>query len=361
MVFWLDMLQAKIFRICQRINTNKIFNIRGSLVKFSTLYFCSMKKAILSIFILFASFQSQATYTHWVFEGAGIRGIAYVGALKELEKKNYLDSMQAVGGSSAGAITACFLSLGFSPEEMEYHLLKMNFADFNDNKFPLVSGIRNTKRFFGWYEGRVFEKWIRKHIASKTGNPNITFKEIHTNPKYKDLYILGTSVNNQKSLHFNYRTYPDMEIATAVRISMSIPYYFKSVCIDTNGKVLKKIPSTGYYDLCVDGGISSNLPVEMFTVPQENILAFQIVREAQLKSKNPNSIAPFRVNKMSYFMKALYNLTMDSRQLLKMENFKKVKIIQISDGEIGPKIKKLKKASVRLLLENGHMGVKNSF
>ncbi len=318
-----------------------------------------MKKLLLSLFILLLSFQSYATYTHWVFEGAGIRGIAYVGAIKQLQKQHYLDSLQVVGGSSAGAITACFLSLGFTPEEMEYHLLKMNFADFNDNKFPLISGIRNTKRFFGWYEGRVFEKWIGKHIESKTGNPHITFKEVHDNPTYKDLYIMGTSVNNQRSIHFNYKTYPNMEIATAVRISMSIPYYFKSVCIDSTGRVLKNIPKTGYYDLCVDGGISSNLPVEMFDVPQENILAFQIVREAQLKIKDANQIAPFRVDKMSYFMKALYNLTMDSRQQLKMEKFKNVKLIQISDGEIGPKIKKLKKESVQLLLNNGASATKD--
>jgi len=303
-------------------------------------------------------FKSRGAYTHWVFEGAGIRGIAYVGAIKELQKKQYLDSVQVVGGSSAGAITACFLSLGFTPEEMEYHLLKMNFADFNDNRFPIISGMRNTKRFFGWYEGRVFEKWIGKHIESKTGNAHITFQEIHDNPKFKDLYIMGTSVNNQRSIHFNYKSYPNMEIATAVRISMSIPYYFKSVCIDSCGNVLKKIPEKGYYDLCVDGGISSNLPVEMFEVPQDNILAFTIEREEQINCKDPNTIAPFKVNSMSYFMKALYSLTMDSKQLLKLEKYKDIKIIQISDGGIGPKIKKLKKERVRLLLENGSKAAK---
>jgi NTE family protein len=320
-----------------------------------------MKKACSILFFLFISISSKATYTHWVFEGAGIRGIAYVGALKALDEKHYLDSIQMVGGSSAGAITACFLALGYSPQEMEEKLLAMNFQDFNDNKFPLVSGIRNINKFYGWYEGRVFEKWIRGHIAARTGNGNITFKELHDQAQYKDLAIMGTSVNNQRSIRFDYETYPNMEVATAVRISMSIPYYFKAVCIDSFGHDLSKIPDNGYYDLCVDGGISSNLPVELFDVPQRQILAFQIVREAQLANKNTDEIAPYKVSNFSFFMKALYNLVMESRQSLKLKNYEQVKMIEISDGGIGPKIKKLKRKDVELLLNNGFMATKSTF
>ncbi len=320
-----------------------------------------MKKCLLVLTILLLVINTHATYTHWVFEGAGIRGIAYVGALKQLEKGYYLDSIEAVGGSSAGAITACFLALGYTPLEMEQKLLAMNFQDFNDNKFPLLSGLRNIKKFYGWYEGRVFEKWIRGHIEAKTGNAHLTFKELHDNKSYKDLSIMGTSVNNQRSIRFNYHTYPTMEVATAVRISMSIPYYFKSVCIDSAGNHLKKIPNTGYYDLCVDGGITSNLPVELFNVPQEQILAFQIVRKAQLQNENAEEIAPYKVSNFSFFMKALYNLVMESRQSMKLKNYERVTMVKISDGGIGPKIRKLKKKDVELLLNNGYSAIKEVF
>jgi len=320
-----------------------------------------MKKTCLFLLLFFFSAQSKAAYTHWVFEGAGIRGIAYVGALKALDKTKQLDAIEAVGGSSAGAITACFLALGYTPLEMEKHVLAMNFQDFNDNKFPLISGMRNIKKHYGWYEGRVFEKWIRGHIAARTGNAHITFGQLHDNKAYKDLSIMGTSVNNQRSIVFNYKTYPAMEIATAVRISMSIPYYFKTVCIDSVGRHLKKIPRTGYYDLCVDGGISSNLPVELFAVPQEQILAFQIVRKDQMENKNAKEIAPYKVNNFSFFMKALYNLVMESRQSMKLKNYGDVRMVKISDGGIGPKIRKLKKKDVQLLLNNGLLAIDKSF
>lgn len=314
-----------------------------------------MKKIALCLVVISFFLKSQASYTHWVFEGAGIRGIAYVGAIKELDKQKHLDSLQVVGGTSAGSITACFLALGFTPEQMEFELRKLNFRKFNDNTIPLFSGMRNIMKYYGWYKGDAFENWARNLIASKTQNPNITFKQLHNNPKYKDLYIMGVSVNNQKSINFNYKTYPDMQIATAVRISMSIPYYFKAVIIDSAGNRLAKIPNNGYYDICVDGGITSNLPIELFdNVPQENILGFQIVRKEQLQYDATEKIAPYKdMKKVGTFMKAIYNLGKEDKQNLKLRNYPNVKIINISDGNVGPRIRKLKKKTVDLLLENG--------
>lgn len=316
-----------------------------------------MKKFLLTIFSCVFFLNTEATYTHWVFEGAGIRGIAYVGALKELDKQHYLDSLKVVGGTSAGSITACFLALGFTPQEMEDELRQLNFRKFNDNTIPIVSGIRNMIKYYGWYKGDAFERWTRNLIASKTGNPNITFKELHDNPTYKDLYIMGASVNNQKSINFNYKTYPHMQIATAVRISMSIPYYYKAVMIDANGKRLHHKHKTGNYDICIDGGITSQLPIELFDVPQENILAFQIVRASQMEYDATEKIAPFEnVNGMNTFMKATYNLGKEVKQNLKLQNYPNVKVISISDGDVGPRIRKLKKKTVDLLLENGKLG-----
>lgn len=315
-----------------------------------------MKKLLISFFLIIFFTKANATYTHWVFEGAGIRGIAYVGALKELNKNNYLDSLEVVGGTSAGSITACFLALGFTPAEMETELRKLNFRKFNDNRVPLFSGIRNITKFYGWYKGDAFEKWSRRLIASKTGNGDITFKELHDNPKYKDLYIMGASINNQKSINFNYKTYPDMQIATAVRISMSIPYYFKAVIIDANGQRLKKQPKTGYYDICVDGGLTSNLPVELFKTPQDNILGFQIVRDDEKNYTGKEKIAPYtKLKGLGNFMKASYNLSKEDKQNLKLNNYPNVKIISISDGNVGPRIRKLKTKTVDLLLENGRL------
>lgn len=57
------------------------------------------------------------TYRNLVMEGGGIRGIAYGGALAELEKQGVLAGIQRVGGTSAGAIQAALLAVGYSPQE----------------------------------------------------------------------------------------------------------------------------------------------------------------------------------------------------------------------------------------------------
>lgn len=62
--------------------------------------------------------QGNAVYQNLVMEGGGIRGIAYGGALTELQKQNVLPGIKRVGGTSAGAIQAMLLALGYSPEEI---------------------------------------------------------------------------------------------------------------------------------------------------------------------------------------------------------------------------------------------------
>lgn len=52
-----------------------------------------------------------------VFEGGGVKGIAYVGAMEVLEEKGVLENIQRVGGTSAGAINALLLGLNYSLDE----------------------------------------------------------------------------------------------------------------------------------------------------------------------------------------------------------------------------------------------------
>jgi NTE family protein len=45
-------------------------------------------------------------FKNLVFEGGGVKGIAYVGALDVLESKGILNDIERIGGTSAGAINA---------------------------------------------------------------------------------------------------------------------------------------------------------------------------------------------------------------------------------------------------------------
>jgi NTE family protein len=53
----------------------------------------------------------QSNYKNLVFEGAGIRGLAYAGVIQELESNGTLNNIEKVGGTSAGAIIATAVAL----------------------------------------------------------------------------------------------------------------------------------------------------------------------------------------------------------------------------------------------------------
>ncbi|NNE55899.1 MAG: patatin, partial [Flavobacteriales bacterium] len=86
-----------------------------------------------------------------VFEGGGIRGIAYCGALETLEQNGSLDKVERVGGTSAGAITACFMAVGYDANEIHDIIYYTNFADFNDGQFMFVGGTARMVERYGWY------------------------------------------------------------------------------------------------------------------------------------------------------------------------------------------------------------------
>ena len=50
-----------------------------------------------------------------VFEGGGAKGVAFVGALKELERRGH--TPRRLIGTSAGSITACLIAAGYSSQE----------------------------------------------------------------------------------------------------------------------------------------------------------------------------------------------------------------------------------------------------
>ncbi|WP_425420950.1 patatin-like phospholipase family protein [Phaeodactylibacter xiamenensis] len=176
-----------------------------------------MKRLFLSISILLlaTSLWSQSDYENSVFEGAGIRGIAYSGVIKQLEEYGIVDDIRKIGGTSAGAITAMMLSIGYNSEEIYEIISETRFQKFNKGGVGVFGGIHRIKKRYGWYKSERFEKWLEEIIASKTGNPDITFGELKERG-FKALYVTGTSLNKQELIIFSPATYPLMKIKDAI-------------------------------------------------------------------------------------------------------------------------------------------------
>jgi len=86
-------------------------------------------------------------FRNLVFEGGGVKGIAYVGALEVLKSKGILQNINRVGGTSAGAINALLLGLNYSPTETKNILSKLNFKNFLDDSWGVCQAPKNRSTF----------------------------------------------------------------------------------------------------------------------------------------------------------------------------------------------------------------------
>ena len=314
-----------------------------------------------SFIFFYCTAQHNTVVKNLVFEGAGIRGIAYCGALGELEKQGLLRQVEKVGGTSAGAIMALTVALGYSSDEINRIIATTDFRQFNDGRYFFAGGINRTNRYFGWYRGKKFEGWLEKIIADKTGDAGITFEELHQRG-YKDLCVTGTNLNKQQLVFYSKETYPRMKVKDAVRISMSIPLYFEAVFIDTAGRVMPHPKNKEGLDVMVDGGFTGNFPLHMFDGAggiNGGTLGFRIDSDEQIRNdKGDNKLAPMPVNNFRQYTSAFYNLVIESmnRQQLSGDDWKRT--VSISDGKIGPRIRKLSAAEKNRLIENGRQATR---
>lgn len=188
-------------------------------------------------------------FTNFVFEGGGIRGIAFGGAIHYLEKHDLMKQITRFGGSSAGSIVSAALAVGYSGPEIIKILHDTDFKTFEDDSWGPFGDVYRMVTKFGVYKGEAFEKWFEGILEKKTGDPNITFLEVYKTYG-KELVITGTCLNTCDTHYYHHSTYPHMPIKKAVRISMSIPVFFASVKEGRN--------------VMVDGGLLNNYPIWVF-------------------------------------------------------------------------------------------------
>ncbi|HVG18272.1 MAG TPA: patatin-like phospholipase family protein [Blastocatellia bacterium] len=197
-------------------------------------------------------------FKNLVFEGGGVKGVAFGGALAVLNKRGILDRIERVGGTSAGAITATMVALGYGVDYIKNEMLRLDFNQFKDGSF--LGDVARLFKKYGWYKGETFLEFIEGQIAGRTGSRDTTFDDLHAavpqGKGFRDLYVVGTDLTTRQYQVFSHESTGGVKIADAVRISMSIPLFFASRTFDN--------------DVFVDGGVLNNYPVTLFDDPRYN-------------------------------------------------------------------------------------------
>lgn len=202
-----------------------------------------------------------------VFEGGGIKGVGLAGALEATEDLGY--EFVNLVGTSAGAIVAALVAADYTASELRKILFEQDFTLFQDCRFPcsipILGSVLGLGIHKGLYEGRYFEEWLQELLARKKVH---TFKDliiknsIHE-PRFRyRLQVVASDISNGRMIVLpgdlaQYGLDPDrLSVAQAVRMSMSIPFFYRPSLI----RMKRKRPS-----YIVDGGILSNYPLWVLT------------------------------------------------------------------------------------------------
>jgi NTE family protein len=216
-----------------------------------------------------------------VFEGGGVKGIAFVGALQAFEEAGL--RWQNVAGTSAGAVASALIAAGYTAAELrEIIETRVEFRRMMDagalGRVPLVGQWLNLVVHEGFYRGDYFLSLMRTLLAEKMGKERVTFADF-TLPKepfdseeaylsrfkYR-LHVVASNITRNELMVLPQDVArlgldpDDFEVALAVRMSISIPYFFMPVRIAEAAN-----PRSKHW--VVDGGLLSNFPIRYFDAP----------------------------------------------------------------------------------------------
>jgi NTE family protein len=229
-----------------------------------------------------------------VFEGGGVKGIAFAGAIAAAERDAGVKEWVNVAGTSAGSIVSALLVAGYDAAGLQKILGAAKYPRFADcgPGGTWVGGLYNAVfRRRGMAPGRYFKEWMSEQLAAsplarELGKTELTFADV----KRRDLPPRSElpDISDEKYARATYRLHviasdvtsgrmailpddlPDYEdengktfdkdsfpIIDAVRMSMSYPFLFAPVTLHQGGRP--------YY--MVDGGLLSNFPIWLFDSP----------------------------------------------------------------------------------------------
>ena len=221
-----------------------------------------MRKALVLItFLLLLPMWIQAQKVGLVLSGGGAKGLTHIGIIRALEENNI--PIDYITGTSMGAIVGSLYAMGYSPDDMET-LLK-------------------SEEFKRWYSGEVEEEYVyyfKKNLPTPDFlNIRLSFRDslkikpqflpssvvdpVQMNLVFIDLYARATAAcgGNFDNLFVPFRCVASDvynkkqlvmkrgDLGDAVRASMSFPFMFKPIEIDSV--------------LAYDGGIYNNFPTDV--------------------------------------------------------------------------------------------------
>ncbi|MBE9161805.1 MULTISPECIES: patatin-like phospholipase family protein [Microcoleaceae] len=293
--------------------------------------------------------ENNQIYADAIFEGGGVRGVAFLGALRCCSDLGI--RWRKLAGTSAGAITAAVLATDLSIDDLEELLGQLDYNIFLTQKnSPLILNgdpaddlqspawtllFLTISRQMGEYSSQPFRQWLEATLAKghlhtfadvKQLVKDRELKVVISNLSRGEMLVIPDDLNRRESAdsdalyeELQLKSAEDFSVAEAVRLSMSIPLFFE--------------PGKLGNDLIVDGGILSNFPLWIYdtqsgstpVAPRWFTFGFRLVDtglENQIKIKNPVSM-----------LSAMFTTMMKARDRYHQREMDKGRVINIDVTE----------------------------
>jgi NTE family protein len=234
-------------------------------------------------------------FTSIVISGGEFKAIAALGCIDELLKRQSFDVIRTLVGTSAGAIICTALAIGFSPRECIEFITNILTTDrYNHITTFDPLEVLNILDSYGCFSGNNITALIELILAHKQYGPETTFMDIAKRTG-KNLVIAGANVSKERNEFFCVDSTPTMPVATALRITCSVPFLFAPV----------------YYNDClyVDGMMFNNCPINYLQSNLKDIFAVNIFKRLLDDGKTRPT-----------FAKYIYNMLMSMQRTITKQN-----------------------------------------
>lgn len=193
----------------------------------------------------------RALPTHVSFEGAGTRGMSYLGFLDALEDHleaqcgqsfdAWRQSLQGVAGTSAGSLVALVLILGL--DRTARHELLQEISDMR--ALLRCPDIGRLVRHFGWEDGTAFKEMVQHCLMRGGLSAQSTLADLKRLLRV-DFVCMCTHLATGTEYALSSAATPRVLVCDALYASCCVPFLFSPPIIDGH--------------LVVDGSLSCDLP-----------------------------------------------------------------------------------------------------
>ena len=246
-----------------------------------------------------------------ILSAAGVKCIALLGALDAAAEAGH--QFENVMGASGGALVGALLAAGYQPHEIRDELLAMDFTRLTDRsglgRVPVYGSALSLFTQLGLYDG----DYLLEHIRSRLREREIrTFRDLRAAQDRTDqwrtyrLRVTAADVGRSRMLLLpegleEFGLDPDeLDVALAVRISMSIPFFFKP---------LRLRSPAGEEAYLVDGGLVGGLPdLHPGAEALRRLLVLHTVSSQERPSASHEIHGPFA------FLSAIFTTTLEANQ-----------------------------------------------